>query len=710
MIRKITKFTKISIIAVLLIVVTLAVSLSLIYYFYPADSVKQIIKNKAEILLNRKIEIGSLHYSPKGIVIYNVNILDRAADNSETTLVKADEVVITFSPLSIIKKDFRLRTIYFNGLELNCVFDNDGKSNIEQLVSELKEKTGTSGGDSSIQLSRIILKECRLKLVNPPKFIKPLEGEYLINGTIRIKEKKTFLVSDTQLTLPPGRGILYPDLVIDTAGGFVIRGKVKLENASLLWVYKFAAKDPGLPWEIVNGQVNDLEITKDYIKGSAKATSTLKNTKSIISAEGQATVEVDSKLVHLNNIKGKVNSSTTDLDNMLISSKQGAIKKFSFLNSSVQLSDLRYFLHSIPSALSGHVKGDFSFDGNSYNGKIDASNVSYKDRMELFSNLNTTLEIKNNIVKKENIPVTILGSSSVISIATTDNKFKNFYVSVNSESFNFNNIQFKENNGSNSSSREASGSSGKINIPVNITGKINIKELIYDDFIFKNTRANLTVSDDFIKINNMDTSILSGSISGSGAVDISNTIPSVQASLRFNNIKIQDIKFKNDKMNNRLFGFAEGSANLNLQVKENAAETMKGNATFTVTKGKVVNTGVQDGLIIFLSELRYKLKDLEFNKIYGNINIAGNDYNINSFIFNSEDIRLSISGQLDKELTARNMRMKLEFDKYFIKDVPGGSFLLTLSEYDSGKWYVIPFLLNGNITESKNMKMLKKNQ
>ncbi len=706
MIRKITKFTRILIIAVVLLASVLAASVSLIYYFYPAESVKQIIKNRAENILNRRIEIGSLHYSPKGIVIYNVNIYDKTAAGSETTLLKADETVITFSLLSIIKKEFKIRSIYFNGLEVDLIYDNDGASNFDRLITEMKEKSGPSesGGDTGIHLSKIILNECRLKLINPPKFIKPLEGEYQINSTIRIRNNKTLLVSDTRLTLPSTRGILYPELTIETAGDFVARGRVKLENASLLWVYKFSDNDKGLPWEIVNGQVNDLEITKTNIKGFAKATSTLKNTKSIISAEGSADVDIKNDLVTLNQIKGKINSSSAFLENMLISTNKGGVKKFSFTNISFQLGDLKHLLSSFPSSLYGYAKGSFSYDGNFYNGRLDVSDVGYKDRTELFKDLNTTLEIKNNIVKKEDIPVNILGSSSRVSIATTDNKFKNFYVSVNSDSFDFNNIHFKEKN----TDEPAKG--GKIDIPVNITGKIYIKEVIYDDFVFKNTRANITISDGLIKINNADASILSGSISGAGTIDVSNPVPSVQASMRFSGIKIQDIKFKNDKLNSRFFGFAEGTANMNLQVKENASATIKGNATFTVSKGKVVNTGVQDGLIVFLSDLRYKLKDLEFNKIYGNIDIAGDNYTINSFIFNSEDIRLSINGRIDKELTAKDMKMKLEFDKYFIKDIPGGSLLLKLGEYASGKWYVIPFLLNGNINDSNNLKMLKKDQ
>lgn len=172
---------------------------------------------------------------------------------------------------------------------------------------------------------------------------------------------------------------------------------------------------------------------------------------------------------------------------------------------------------------------------------------------------------------------------------------------------------------------------------------------------------------------------------------------------------MNDIKFSDEKLNNRFFGFADGTANLNMAIRENIIDTIKGNAIFNVTKGKMVNTGIQDGLIIFLSELRYKLKNLEFNKIYGNIDISGRNFKINSFIFNSEDLRLSLQGNLNSDLTAKDINMKLEFNNHFIKDIPRPA-LAVFNEYSSGKWFIIPFLLNGNITESKNMKMLKKNQ
>jgi len=698
MIKKITRLTKIAIISTIVIVTSLAVTVSLIYYFYPEESVKQLIKSRTEILLDRKIEIGSLHYSPIGIVINSVIIYDKAENTSQPVLIKSDEVVITFSLLSIINRDFKLKTIYFKGLEISCVFDDDGKSNIEQLVSEVKQKTGSSSGDNSIQLSKVILNECKIRIINPPKIIKPLEGEYQFTSTIQFNNNNAFSVIDTKLILPQKRGTLYPELEIETADKFIARGKVKLENASLIWVYKFADTNPELPFDIINGQVNDLEITENDVKGYAKATSTLKNSKNILSAEGNCTVDIKNRTVLLKDIKGKINSSYVNVDDMLISARIGEIQRFSFTNISFQMNDLRSLLEPLPSGLFGSVKGALSFDGKFYSGRIEGSGIGFKNTTELFSDLNTTIDINKNIVRKENIPVKIFGSSSTVSLATTDNKFKNFYISINAEKININDIHFDE----------KFQSTGKSNIPVNITGKISVSELLYDDLIFRNTRANISASGSTIQINNAGTSILSGTISGTGTIDLADSAPAVQASLRFSNIKIHDFKFKNENLNKRLFGFAEGYANLNLQLKSNAAETIKGNAVFSVTKGKVVNTGVQDGLIVFLSELRYKLKDLEFNKIYGNISIEGNNFNINSFIFNSEDLRLTMSGRIDRDLAAKNMDMKLEFNNHFIKDLPRPA-MTVINKYLSGKWYVIPFSLNGNITESKNMKMLDTN-
>lgn len=692
------KYIRITAIISVITAILLFISISLLYKLYPAESVIKIIKNRSENLLNRKVEIGSLRYSLKGIVMQNIIIYDKTGDNDGPVLLKADEAVINFSIFSVIKKDFSIRTLYFKGLEVNCTFNSEDKSNLEVLAAEVKDRTAQTGGEKSIKLSTVLLNDCRIKLSAPPVFIKPLEGEYRINGTIKIDENRLLKISDTKIILPAKRGILYPELNIDIKDEFIARGKVKLENTSLLWTYRFARKEPMLPFDIVNGQVNDFEITKQHIKGTAKVTSTLKNTKSILNAEGSCTVTIDDRMVYILNAKGKVNTSSSNVDTLFISARKGEITKFSFTNAVVQLGDLRLFLNPLPAGISGAVKGYLLYDGGVYNGKIEASNVSYKGKSEIITGINTTIDISHNHIKKENIEAKIFGSNGTISVATTDDMFKHFYVAARCGRINLNNIEFGDGT-----------SEKKFDMPVTVSGKLSINDMTYDNFLFRNTNLDFSAAKQNIRILNINTSALSGTISGSGNIDISGTDPSVQVSLKFGNIKVNDIKFSNDKINNRFFGFAEGAVNLTLALKENIIDTLKGNTTFTVIKGKMVNTGIQDGLIIFLSELRYKLKDLEFNKIYGNIDISGKNFRINSFIFNSEDLRLSLNGNLNSDLIARNMNMKLEFNNHFIKDIPRPAVAM-FSEYSTGKWFVIPFQLNGNITESRNMKMLKKNQ
>ena len=102
MINKIARIAKFIAIPTLILIVVLVITACLVYYFYPEESVKEIIKSKAEAALDRKIEIDSLHYSLKGVVIYNFTIYDKAAsDVEQPVLVKADEAVINFSLLSI---------------------------------------------------------------------------------------------------------------------------------------------------------------------------------------------------------------------------------------------------------------------------------------------------------------------------------------------------------------------------------------------------------------------------------------------------------------------------------------------------------------------------------------------------------------------------------------------------------------------------------
>ncbi len=675
---------------------------ALLVYFYPEESVLNMIRSKVEDSLDRKVEINSLKYSIRGVLLNGVTVWDKdlSGEQSKTAILKSDEVIISYSILSILKKEYKINTLYLRKLSVRLAYDNTGKSNFGKLLEEIKNKASLSSGESkaSFKISEIILTDCSLNLVNPPSDYKPLEGSYTINSQIKVENDKKLHLSETGVKLPSDRGILYPDIEIDLTDKLKITGIVKLKNCSMNWLYSFKLKPLQLPFETVSGIVDNFVMSLPYFKGHANATSTLKNSKSILRAEGSCIVDIDKSTVVIKDVDSRINNSSAHLENLSIDYGLGTIPRFNVPDFNHSLSDLRALAPEIPSGFAGNLKGSVSYNGSKYNGKIRISDCSYRDRTEIFSGLNTELEIKDNIFRKEEIPVKLFGSNFNVSIAATDNNFQRIYVFMKGDKLDLNKI-----------SLSSGKSSADFYFPIDISGKILIGEMIYDTLVFRNNQADFAAAEKTIKINRLDTSVFSGTLSGSGKIDLAGDFPSAHINAKFNNMKIHEVKFKEENLNNRLFGFADGTANLGFSFKENMTDTIHGNTTFSVTKGKVVNTGIQDGLIIFLAELRYKLKDLEFSKIYGNIDINGKDFMINSFIFNSEDLRLSMNGRLDSSFNANNMTMKLEFNNHFIKDIPRPA-IAVFNEYLSGRWYIIPFSLNGNITNSKNIKMLKKNQ
>lgn len=672
---------------------------ALLVYLYPEESVLNMIRSKAEESLGRKVEINSLKYSIKGVLLNGVTIWDRDSNGnqSEYPILKSEEAIISYSLISIIKRDFKIKTLYFNKLIVRLTFDNSGISNFEKIYKELKPESESDEYDGSpVKISKIILTDCKLIITNPPRVVKPLEGEYLVNSTISVKKGTRFSLTNTGIELPQGRGRLYPEIEINTDKKLHITGIIKLEDCSLNWVYGFPLKPLNLPFDTVNGLVDNFELSLPEIKGHAKVTSSVKRSKSLIHAEGSCVINIEDETVIISDGKSRLNNSSAVLNDLFISTKAGEVRRFNVSNLNYSISDLRILENNIPAGFSGNIKGSLSFNSSKYNGKIQITNCSYKDRTEVFSGLNTEIELVNNVFKKESIPVMIFGSSFNVSVAATDSNFKNIYVFIKGDKLDVNRINLS-----------GGKSSSDFFFPVNISGKIQLGELVYDNFIFRNNHADFAASEKTIKLNRVDTSVFSGTLNGSGRIDLSGEYPSAHISAKFSSMKIHDVKFSNENLNNRLFGFADGSVNLDFGLKEKMTETIKGNTIFSVSKGKVVNTGIQNGLIIFLAELRYKLKDLEFNKIYGNIDVNGRDFTINTFIFNSEDIRLSMNGKINSDLDAKNMSMKLEFNNHFIKDIPRPA-IAVFNEYINGKWYIIPFSLNGSITESKNIKMLKK--
>ncbi len=701
MIKKGRKFLKYLLILTVILAITAAVGTAVFVHFYPKERVLHLIKEQSAKFLNRNVNISSIDYSFKGIILKGIDVytIDGEEKNSIFT---SDEAVIKFMPWALLKKEIKIWSLSVNRGSLNWEFSKDG-DNLSNLAKEIRGRSKDMDPPSfKIVISKIVLKNFSLNISGITGQFSSLNGTYIIDSTVINRDFKKLRIADTVLQLPQRNGILSPVLDLDIEKNLKITGSAEVKSLSLDWVYKLRSSKRQLPFKWVVAKLKNIKADTDAVSCDVTASSTLRDFDKKISAAGHCTVTIgDRKTVNITSVNGTIGESTIGLEKLQIDADRGEINTISANGgTNVHISDLRGIVKSIPSKLKGILAGRFNYRKGIIEGEMKLSNINYvTNSIELFKIPAASVNIKNSELKVENIPVILFGKNrAVLSVATIDKDITKIYAVLNARHLDLNPVSklapVKDNIASN----------GKIDIPAHIFGKVFIEEAVYEKYRTYSTRIDYKIKGSSIDINNIKTTIFKGTVTGTGRISLESERPVVNAGFKFNNIRVNDIEFQDENMKDRFFGIANGRTNLKFTLGDNISESTVGNVTFDISRGKVVNTGIQKGLILFLADLKYKLRDLEFREIYGNIDVLGNQYMAKSFIFNSEDIRMSIKGKLDRNLMAENMNMKLEFNNHFIKDIPRPALSL-LRKYSKGSWYEIPFAINGKITESKNIKL-----
>ncbi|MCP4763718.1 MAG: AsmA-like C-terminal region-containing protein, partial [archaeon] len=444
-------------------------------------------------------------------------------------------------------------------------------------------------------------------------------------------------------------------------------------------------------------------VTKTSLEGSAEGVSTLTNLKSL-HVKGSWRANIPRRKVTLYNLSGKINNSKFIVNNFQFNTK-GIKYRFNITDIDVNVNDLKPILTFLPTRLYGRVTGNISLENRLYNGTFNFKNIGYNKKAGTISNINTDIIIKNNSFYKENFQALIYSQPCLVSIATTDNNFKKIALNITAKEF-----HFKHNGDSFSEYKDSSNELG-----FKISGRIDIDNLFIEKYNFSNFSLNYSLFQRNLVIERIMSKFMGGNVNAKGNFDIFKDNPDARFSISFKKIKVHNLARLSEKYNGRLFGVATGEANFKFKISRNSSisDSLSGNMKFFIDKGKIVNTGIQKGLGIWLSELEYKLKDLEFDKIYGNFRLTGRDYYINSFLFNAPDIKLKLDGyfsrmtQDDTKLPG-DIKIGLEFNKNFIKDVPNITRAFTrLSLTKRGKLYTKSFRAYGDdVTDSKNIKPL----
>ncbi len=686
--KPVRKPFKIGIILSGVVFIAIASLIAAIYYFFPIEKVKNIVARQAEASLSRKVVVGHIRYGIRGIHLSDVTVFDGLSDK-DPLLAKISECRLGIHLRSLLSFELNFDYINMEGLSLDITYKN-GISNIERFIDDYN-KTPTS-----TKIDMVYLSGAQLTLKNAPEDLKPLLGTYHINSTIDISAKNTITALDTIIHLPENRGVIKTDIVTITAkeGNFLLKSNLTLERCSLLWVYGWKSGAP-LPFRTFDGRITDLAITPTEVKGRVKGSSRIGEGK-IITADGSCTVTIATKHTLISAVEATSGNSSAYVKLLSIPST-GNIDRLVVQKLSASLQDLQPLLPFLPKTVRGNISGSFSYEGGLVNANVKISGGTIGTDGNIARNINETIQIVNNSFRKENIFVTIYDTPFTISIATNGNKFNSFIV----------NARAKEMTIDTELSKSDGIGSSITGFPAEIIGSLSIDRLFVEKYAFSGVRASFAASRKQVEFNSFSAKCFGGDISGRSTIDFSKNAADIETSLSFHKIKVQQIAELNEKIKKRFFGTAQGKSEFSFRAgKEGETmKTMKGKLEFTITNGKLVDTGLQNGLGAALSEMKYKLKDLEFSKIAGNFSILGTNYYVNHFEFIAPDIHLKLEGYFDKEFEG-DMKLNLKFNKNFIQDVPNPA-LLRLNKYKQGGWYIIPFAVKGAITKSENYRRLK---
>ena len=504
------KILKVSSLVLFSALVILSVGALLFIKLYPAENILKLVTTGAEDALGRKVEVKGIGWSFGGITLEGVAIHE--SDEASPVLASVEKAGIRFSILSLLRSEFDIASITLKKPVCNISFNDKGEANIASLITGLSKKKGPG---MSAKISKLTLSDATLTLSRPIPVLVPLAGTYVIDADVYLKEK--IEVRDCTLKLPGDRGVLQPDLDIEILkDDFRITGKVHLENASLLWVYKWG-DNVTLPYNIINGKVTNLIITKNYVKGNVKATSTLLGFPKLLHADGYCHVDIAGRTVFIGNAQGNVEKSSFYVEGLLFTF-DGNLINFSVNRVAASVTDVMPMLKFMPRKLFGFAEGSLRYAGGLYNGTLAVSNAGYDPVQKVVSGLAATITVTNNTFQKTGIPFSFYGNPCTLSVASTERDLKRLYVNIVSDRISMDMLNEK-----------LSGAKASVSVPMEILGAITVNQVLYGPYQMSNIQLQYLLSGSTFAIKGFQFYFAEGKISGSGTIGMAGEKP--QASL-----------------------------------------------------------------------------------------------------------------------------------------------------------------------------------
>ncbi len=638
--KRIKVLVKFLIIFSISIIFILAIATSLFIYFFPKDKLLVIIKETAEKKLHQKVNIAQINYSLSGVTLSKIIISDSNNNfNNEKNFLTAEKVNLKFSLSSLLEKKLFIKHIKIFNPILNISY-TDNKYNYEDILkvknektldkNESEEKKENNKTGIKTTISSLTIENAQINLLSCHKKITPLIGNYNLNLKIKFINKNHYNIPDIELVLPKNRGEINGNLNVEKKNfNYQINGNLKLKELLLSWTNQFN-KSSSHPAIKINGELKNINANKNRASFNIDCKLLLTN-KSHLLTNGHILISLNPFNLLLNNLKVHLNKSTFTIKNLKYQ-KNPKILNFKLYNIDLDINDIKSYSSKIPKKLYGKYKGQISLNNDKINAVLEVLNGGYNKKF--ISGINGKVVIENNNFKIEKLPVKYYNQNAIISIASIDNSYKNLIANIYIKEFIL--LEYLKKEKKEKTNTKSKNSHEKINIPVNIKGRINIGKFKIREFEFENIFLSYILFNSKLNIARLKTSFLNTDFIGNGNVDFNRTNPYFNFNVSFHDFKVQKLAKYSKNKKARFFGIANGKVNINfyLRNKNNFLEAINSKIQFQINKGKMVDTGIQNGLGIWLSPLKHKLKDLEFNRIYGNIYKNNIDYTINSFVFN----------------------------------------------------------------------------
>ena len=687
-VKKITKVTlKYFVIPSVILIFTIIVSVSATFYFFPKDKVISILTSRVEKVLDRKVHISDIKYRIGGFSLRDIMIMDDK--KPEDQFLSADEVSLRVSIPALLKGNIEISGIRINGLKSVVSYETD-RWNIESLILNLK-KNFQSDSESTLEtkVAYIAFDNAKIHLKSAPDVMNSLIGEYIISGTINSPGNDPLIISDCSVIMPFNRGVVSSRLLTITplSTDFKIRGDLELEKCVLGWLYKWGDVD-FLPFSSVTGKCTDALVSKNDIAGNFEGYSYLKNNRKI-SATGGFTAQLSPVLIKIKKVNASVDSSNAAVS-YVTASTSGA--SFSISSMNVKLNEILPLIISInPTDIDGHVTGSLDDAGINVYSQLSVKNFAYGGKNRYIEFSNAEINIKNGALSPLTLDTTILGQTASLSIASPKNVIDDTILNIDCPRINLNKLPIPQSN-----------SSDKMvwQLPIHLRGTLTAKNATYDNFSFSDISAIYDTTSSGILIPRFSIRYFEALAVGKADVILTGANRGITLDTIITGFKVQRIGEHYKDIEGRFFGLAKGKATISIDPFSGKplVDTIQGKCSFIISNGKVVNTGIQNQLGTFLDPLKFKLRDLEFNAISGNLIINGQTILLQSMIFNSPDVRLICDGSLYQR-NILNSKMTLEFNNSFIQDLPNPA-LLTINKYKKGRWYTVNFSAKGKISDN----------